>query len=71
MIGQLGLQINKTPCAEVTRDFSFVDPGVQQVSVTRYIAVGVVALGFFAVFVIVRKKRELTKESGGQKKVFV
>lgn len=56
MIGQLGLQIKKMPCAEVTTDLSFGDPGVQWVSVIRYAAVGGVALGFFAVFIIVRKK---------------
>lgn len=70
MIGQLGLQINKMPRAEVTTNFSFGYPGVQWVSIIRYIAVGVLALGFFAVFIMARKKWELAKEFGGQKKVF-
>lgn len=70
MIGQLGLQINKMPCAVVTTDFSFGYPGVQWVSIIHYIAVGVLALGFFAVFISAGKKGELIKEFGGQKKVF-
>lgn len=69
MIGQLSLQINKKPCAEVTTDFSFDYPGVQEVSIIHCIAVGVLALGFLAVLVIVRKKWERTKKFGGQKKV--
>lgn len=56
------------PCAEVTTDFSFGCPGVQQVSIIYHIAVSILALGLFAVFIIARKISEQTKEFGGQEK---
>lgn len=68
MIEQLDLQTNKMAWAEVTPDFSFAYPGVQQVSILQYVAVGILALGSSAVFIIVRKKWELTKECGGPQK---